>query len=112
MSSQTFAKKNSKAFIRLIAPLKTFLFNWRRCYINSFYTRIHEVADDRALLPVEEHVGADAVVAGTWQTAVSQHLLYRRPTGSRAWRARPSVADIPAEVASSTPMATLEWWWG
>jgi len=48
------------------------LFIWH-C-INSFYTRIHEVAGDRALLPAEEHVGADAVVASTWQTAVSQRL--------------------------------------
>jgi len=52
--------------------------------------RIHEVAADRALLPVEEHVGVDAAVAGTRQTAVSQRL-HRRPTGSRAWRARRSV---------------------
>jgi len=49
-----------------------YLFIWR-C-INTFYKRIHEVAGDRALLPVEEHVGADAVVAGTRQTAVSQRL--------------------------------------
>ena len=79
MSSLTFAKKLKKSFIRLVAPPKTFLFNWR--YINSFYTRIHEVAGDQALHPVEEHVGADAAVAGTWQTAVSQRLLCRRPTG-------------------------------
>ena len=59
-------------FIRLLAPLKIYLFIWR-C-INSFYTRIHEVAGDRALLPVEEHVGADAAVAGIWQTVVSQRL--------------------------------------
>jgi len=38
---------------------RLYLFIWR-C-INSFYTRIHEVAGDRALLPVEEHVGANAV---------------------------------------------------
>ena len=71
MSSQTFAKKQ-KSFIRLLAPPKIYLFIWR--YINSFYARIHEVAGDRPLLPVEEHVGADAVVAGTRQTAVSQRL--------------------------------------
>jgi len=106
MSSQTFVKKTRKSFIRLLVRLKTFLFNWR--YINSFYTRIHEVADDRAFLPVEEHVGADTAVTGTWQTAVSLRLLCRRPTSSRAWRARPSVADILAAVASSTLTATLE----
>ena len=72
MSSQTFAKKTQKSFIRLLAPLKIYLFIWR-C-INSFYMRIHEVAGDRALLPVEEHVGADAVVADTRQTAISQRL--------------------------------------
>jgi len=33
-----------------------------------------QVAGDRALLPVEEHIGADAVVVGTRQTAVSQRL--------------------------------------
>jgi len=65
-------KKLKKSFIRLLAPLKIYLFNWR--YINSFYTRIHKVAGDRAFLPVEEHIGADAVVAGTRQTAVSQRL--------------------------------------
>jgi len=65
-------KKTQKSFIRLLAPLKIYLFIWR-C-INSFHTRIHEVAGDRALLPVEEHIGADAAVAGTRQTAVSQRL--------------------------------------
>jgi len=34
MSSQTFAKKTQKLFIRLLAPLKIYLFMWR-C-INSF----------------------------------------------------------------------------
>jgi len=61
-------KKTQKSFIWLLAPLKIYLFIWR-C-INSFYTRIHEVVGDRALL----HVGADAVVAITRQTAVSQRL--------------------------------------
>jgi len=65
-------KKTQKSFIRLLAPLKIYLVIWR-C-INSFYTRIHEVAADRALLPVEEHAGADAAVAGAWQTVVSQRL--------------------------------------
>ena len=71
MSSQTFTKKTQKSFIRLLAPVDIYL-NIRRC-INSFYTRIHEVAGDRALLPVEEHIGADAAVAGTW-SAISQRL--------------------------------------
>jgi len=87
-------------------PLKIYLFIWR-C-INSFYTRIQEVAGDRALLPVEEHVGADAVVAATLLAEVSQHL-------SIDVQLVPSLAGttkrcryIPAVVASSTPTATLE----
>jgi len=65
-------KKTQKSFVRLLAPMKIYLFIWHG--INSFYTRIHEVAGDRALFPVEEHVGADAVVADTRQTAASQRL--------------------------------------
>jgi len=51
-------KKTQKSFIGLLAPLKIYLFIWRR--INSFYTRIHEVVGDRALLPVEEHINTSA----------------------------------------------------
>jgi len=65
-------QKKQKSFIQLLAPLKIYLFIWH-C-INSFYTHIHKVAGDRVLLPAEEHVGADAVVAGTRQIAVSQRL--------------------------------------
>jgi len=48
MSSQKFAKKTQKSFIRLLAPLKIYLFIWR-C-INSFYTCIHKVAGARSFL--------------------------------------------------------------
>jgi len=107
-------KKTQKSFIRLLAPLGIYLFIWR-C-INSFYTCIHEVAGDRALLPVEEHIVADAIVADTWQTAVSQHL-------SIDVHLVPSLAGMANRCGytgrgrflhsdGDPGAATLEWRWG
>jgi len=81
-----------------------YFFIWR-C-MNSFYTHIHEVAGDRALLPVEEHVGADAVDSQCLSIDV-QLVAELGGHGQALWN-----VDIPAAVASSIPTVTLEWWWG
>ena len=102
--------KKTKKSIQLLAPLKIYLFNWR-C-INSFYTRIHEVAGDRALHPVEEHVGTDAVVADSWLTAVSQRLSIDVQLAGTAKCCGYTGRSRFLHSDGDPGAATLEWWLG
>ena len=73
--------------------------------------RIREVAGDRALLPVEEHIGDDAVDSQHLSIDV-QLVAELGGHGQVLWIYRPRRRGRFLHSDGDPGAATLEWWWG